>query len=93
MSVDPKDCPHPNFFASVNIARLEDSGKFVADIRIKCTACEEPFRFVGVAAGLRFDGPTCSIDGTELHAPIEPELEKMLHAQASYQMPEIPKRH
>lgn len=91
--MDPKDCTHPNFFANVKVCRLEDSGKFIAEVRIHCTDCNEPFRFVGVTAGLRFDAPTVSIDGLELHAPIEPELEKMLFAQATYQMPEIPRRH
>lgn len=91
--LNPTDCPHLNFFARVNVARLEDSGKFVADIRITCTECDEPFRFVGVAAGLRFDGPACSVDGLELRAPIEPELEKQLHDRASFQMPDIPRRH
>lgn len=89
----PKDCPHENFYATVNVARMLDTGKFIADIKIHCVECEEPFRFLGVPAGIAWDHPACSIDGLELHAPIEPELEKRLHATASFQMPDIPARH
>lgn len=87
------DCSHNDFYATVRVARLEDSGKFIAEIEIHCTQCQEPFRFVGVPAGCRFDQPTCSIDGLMLNAPIEPELEKRLHDAATYQMPPIPVRH
>ena len=91
--IEPKDCAHENFKADVKVARLLDSGKFMAEIRVVCLDCDEPFRFVGVQAGLRFDGPAVSIDGLELRAPIEPELEKRLHTNGSYQMPQIPVRH
>lgn len=88
-----EDCQHEQFTAQVDVQRLLDSGKFCADIRVKCIECGSPFRFVGCAAGLRFDRPMVSIDEIELHAPIEPEGEKRLQAGASYQMPEIPQRH
>lgn len=87
------DCQHEHFHADVKIARLSDSGKFMAEIVVSCTECSEPFRFVGIPAGLSFDGPRVSIDGLMLNAPIEPEIEKQLFATASYQMPEIVKRH
>ena len=90
---DPKDCMHENFRTDVRVVRLEDSGRFVAEIAIRCTDCDGPFRFIGLQAGMRFDGPTVSIDELELHAPIEPEGEKRLQASASYQMPAIPTRH
>lgn len=91
--LDPKDCTHEEFAATVNVNRFEDSGKFSAEIRITCVRCQEPMRFLGVSAGVNFDSPTVSIDGLELHAPIEPEIEKQLHATASYVMPQIPVRH
>lgn len=93
MANDPKDCPHEQFAAVVAVGRILDVGKFVADIRVHCTDCGEPFRFVGVPAGLTFDAPRVSIDGLELHAPIEPEIEPTLHATASYVVPAIPTRH
>jgi hypothetical protein len=79
------DCAHEQFQANVKVARLEDTGKFMAEITVRCTQCDEPFRFLGVPAGLSFDRPTASIDDLELHAPIEPEGEKRLHTRAIYQ--------
>ncbi len=87
------DCTHQQFRADVDVNRFEDTGAFMADIRVQCIACGEPFRFLGVDAGLRWDRPTCSIDGRELHAPIEPEGEPRLQSRASYHMPAIPTRH
>lgn len=37
--------------------------------------------------GLAWDRPTCSIDATEIHLPIEPEGEKRLFTGATYHMP------
>lgn len=80
----PEDCSHGAFRADVNVARVEDVAKFVAEIRIRCLVCDEPFRFVGVPAGMSYGQPMCSIDGLELLAPIEPEIEKRLHDRATY---------
>ena len=88
-----KDCCHEQFRADVKVARLEDSGKFMAEIQVRCVQCDEPFRFVGLRAGVSFERPMVSIDELELHAPIEPEGEKRLQASASFQMPTIPVRH
>lgn len=93
MKKEPKDCQHEEFRAIVGVHRILDAGKFMADIRITCVECDEPFRFVGAPAGVNYDQPMVSIDGLELRAPIEPELETRLHATASFQMPAIPKRH
>jgi hypothetical protein len=89
----PAACTHPEFSAQVKIARVEDVGKFVAEIAIACGVCGEPFRFVGVPAGLSYERPMVSIDGLELNAPIEPEIEKRLHATATYQSMTPPTRH
>lgn len=90
---DPKDCIHENFAANVAVGRILDAGKFCADITVKCADCGEPFRFVGVDAGFDLSRPMVSIDGLELRAPIEPEIEKKLHDGARFVVPEIPKRH
>lgn len=87
--VEMADCAHEQFGAEVDVHRLEDSGKFIADVRVKCVQCDEPFRFVGLTAGISFDQPTVSIDETELHAPIEPEGEKRLQTRALFQMPQV----
>lgn len=89
----PSECAHENFHAMIKVARLEDSGKFCAEITIHCIDCNEPFRFLGVPAGLNFRAPTCSIDDLELFAPIEPQGTPRLQAKASYEMPDIPTRH
>ena len=82
--IDPANCTHEEFDATVAVGRILDVGKFVADVRINCRVCGLPFRFVGVPAGLSYDRPMCSIDSTELHAPIEPELEAQLQARATF---------
>lgn len=75
-----RPCPHENFAAEVDMNRLadDDHGRpdtivgFSADIRVRCAECGEPFRWVGVPAGLSARGPTCSVDETELRAPLRP---------------------
>lgn len=47
------------------VAYLEDSGRFCLDIRVKCAACGEPFRFLGLPIGLDLSGAAKSADGTE----------------------------
>lgn len=70
-------CPHENFEADVAVNRLtaDDGGPvegYSADIRISCAACGERFRWIGVPAGLMPSRPACSVDETELHAPLRP---------------------
>lgn len=80
-------CEHPEFRAEVDVNRLEDIGRFHADVRIFCAKCGEAFRFIGVPAGLSFTGPAVSVDGIELSLPIEPEGEKRLASSATFEMP------
>lgn len=70
-------CKHMNFAANVNVARLEDSGRFMAEITIKCSECGEPFQFVGLEAGLNLNGATVSIDGLEARMAILPNSQVM----------------
>lgn len=63
-------CPHMNFSANVDVSRLETSGRFMADVRIKCTECGEPFRFLGLPAGIDLDGAAVSVDGFEARLAI-----------------------
>jgi hypothetical protein len=63
-------CPHENFLANVKVSRLEDSGRFVADVTIKCEKCGEPFRFLGLPCGVDLNGATVSADGTEARLAI-----------------------
>lgn len=81
---DPdKACAHLDFVANVNVARMLDgmgdpppqdvpATSYSAEITVQCKNCGEPFRFMGVQAGLMPSRPMCSIDETELRAPIRP---------------------
>lgn len=64
------NCQHENFDANVRVNRLLDSGRFSADIKIKCRECGEPFRFLGLPTGLDLNGAAVSADGTEARMAI-----------------------
>lgn len=80
MSVDQdRPCPHLNFEASVAVNRIgtEETADgmpraYMADVRVACEDCGEPFRWSGVRAGVNFAYPMVSVDETELHAPLRP---------------------
>ena len=66
-------CAHENFSANVRVARLEDSGRFMAEITVKCAQCNKPFQFLGLEPGVDLDGARVSIDGLEANIAIAPE--------------------
>ncbi len=66
-------CKHMNFEASVGVARIEDKGRFMAEIRIHCKDCGLPFQFMGLKPGLDFNGATVSLDGLEASIGIHPQ--------------------
>ena len=81
-------CNHEDFKANVDVNRMEDSGRFIADIRVECTQCGTPFHFVGVNYGLSFSRPALSADGCELHIPLMPGRKVMQPGdRALYEMP------
>ena len=71
-------CVHPDFDAVVGVGRIQRSDDdptitaFVAEIQVKCRACEEPFRWNGVKAGLSYVYPMCTPDEVTLRAPLRP---------------------
>jgi len=75
---DPdRPCPHEKFNAVVAVNRLTNTedgpvAAFIADIRVECADCSEPFRWTGVSAGLSPRRPMVSADETELRAPLRP---------------------
>jgi hypothetical protein len=77
MTTDPdRPCPHLQFTASVAVNRIGEAETvdglpraYMADITVACADCGEPFRWVGVKAGLSFGRPMVSVDEKELHAP------------------------
>jgi hypothetical protein len=82
MSHEPdRPCRHENFAADVAVNRIgeDDPGNttglpnhYSADIRVRCADCGEPFRWIGVPAGLSPAEPRSSADETELRAPLCP---------------------
>lgn len=71
------DCEHHSFAAEVDVARLEISKRFMADIRIKCADCGKPMRFIGMPMGLDLNGCAVSPDGTEARLAIHPVNEQV----------------
>lgn len=69
------DCKHENFFVSATVNRLEDVGRFCADIRITCEDCGTPMRFLGLPAGVDLNGASVSVDGEEARLSIAPKGE------------------
>lgn len=68
-------CEHTKFSANVTVNRLEDCGRFCADVRIACEDCGTPFRFIGLPTGLDLNGASVSVDGTEARLAIAPKGE------------------
>jgi hypothetical protein len=83
-------CKHHNFKANVAVNRLEDSGGFMADVRITCTECDLPFEFIGLEPGLKMQGAAVSIDGQELRIAISPmgsrpnPLQQVIHERTKF---------
>lgn len=75
-------CPHPNFDVALVVKRFEATGKYVAEIRIRCAHCDEPFVFLGdLPVGVNLSGVATSLDRHELRAGIYPEIEDELREQ------------
>ena len=80
MTANPdRACKHLNFDADVAVNRIGTGDTtdgmpraYMADVRVSCADCGEPFRWVGVPAGLSFAHPAVSVDQAELHAPMRP---------------------
>lgn len=66
-------CKHMNFHAQVNVARLEDSGRFMAEVRIRCAECNRPFQFMGLEPGVDLSGARVSVNGLEANLAICPQ--------------------
>ncbi|KKL94431.1 hypothetical protein LCGC14_1864690 [marine sediment metagenome] len=69
------ECKHLEFDAFVEVNRLVDSGRFSADIRVRCRDCELPFVFRGLPLGVNLNGAAMSADGTEARLAIAPQDE------------------
>lgn len=67
------NCAHLNFDAVCKVCRLEDSGQFMLEVRVKCVECGVPFQFLGLEPGCDLQGARVSIDGLEANLAICPE--------------------
>ncbi len=74
MTNPDRACEHLNFEAVVTINRLGDPvvKGYSAKITVECRDCKEPFRWIGVPAGLLPTQPCCSVDEKTLNAPLRP---------------------
>lgn len=65
-------CRHTQINSEVRVQHLADTGKFIAELEVRCTVCGTPFRFLGPPTGLSFSTPTVNVLATTLHVPMEP---------------------
>lgn len=86
----PEDCAHTDFTCRVDVNRLEDVQRFVADVAIWCLHCGLPFSFTGFPLGISMERPTLSIDATEARLPLEPGP-KPIPLNGTYRV-EVPRR-
>jgi hypothetical protein len=70
-------CEHIRFHADVSVNTVADIGRHTASIRIKCSDCGRPMRFIGLPIGTDLNSPTVNQDGTEAHLPIHGLGEKV----------------
>lgn len=62
-------CPHFNFQANVDVARIEDTGLKYAHITIRCADCGRPAEFRGLPCGISPDQPASSVGAEEARLP------------------------
>ncbi len=72
---DPRTCPHNSFDCNVAVARVEDIGRFMAEVAVRCVDCGTPFRFIGLPCGMDYNVACVSVDGTEARLAIAPKGE------------------
>lgn len=73
MTAQTQSCKHMQFDAQCRVARLEDSGRFLLEVQVRCIECDTPFQFLGLQPGLNLNGATVSLDGLEANIAICPK--------------------
>ncbi len=71
------NCPHQEFESEVDVCRETDVAGtkvigYSAAVRIHCTQCGVPMRFLGLPGGSLVKGAAVSLDGSEARLAIEP---------------------
>jgi hypothetical protein len=62
-------CPHLEFDATVNVARIEDTGLKYAHLAILCRNCGKPAKFRGMKWGLSPDEPRAAVGDEQANLP------------------------
>lgn len=81
-------CSHINFSATLKVHRVvtqepaegqePDIAAYMAEIRVQCADCGNPFEWVGFPMGIHSDQARVDISGQQLNAPLKPQgVEKM----------------
>lgn len=68
-------CEHKNFGVNIGVNRIVSPGRpmqFIAEFSIRCSDCDQPFRFLGLKTGLDMQGARVSADGKGACLAIEP---------------------
>lgn len=66
-------CQHKVFDAQCRVARIEDVGRYVLEVSVRCTECDTPFQFLGMQPGFNYEHPTVRLDGLQADLPICPQ--------------------
>lgn len=69
-------CAHTTFNIESRVARFEDTGGFMLELKICCSECKKQFQFLGLEPGCDLQGARVSIDGLEANLAICPEGER-----------------
>lgn len=74
---NPDVCEHKVLRAEVRTGRITETEGgpvkwYIADVLVHCETCKKPFVFQGFEAGMSFNHPMVSFDGTEARLPIKP---------------------
>jgi hypothetical protein len=80
-------CQHETFEARVDVGRIGGGERgdspewFVAEVRVRCVNCGEPFAFKGLPCGVSRTAPMVSADGLEARLPLASPAEVALTDQ------------
>lgn len=67
------DCKHGEFQGDVSVNFMQDLGRWIACLQLRCAACQMPFHFGGVPEqGVLMTAPALGPGGCEIRLPIAP---------------------
>ena len=72
--IKPVSCQHERFDADAVCVKIEDLGRYMCEVRVRCAECQSPFRFSGLPLGASLDRAMMSPDGLEARIPMGPAI-------------------